>query len=83
MKGSQLKRSAEQIELRNLVNEFAEKLEVDPYQPGILHPNLGVDDLQEVAEDLLYLRGFKEIELKVVRGEDEFSISVEVIKRSK
>lgn len=83
MKGSELRRSAEQIELRNLVNEFAERLEVDPYQPGILHPNLGVDDLQEVAEDLLFIRDFNEVELKVVKGADGFSIAVEVIKRSK
>lgn len=83
MKGSQRKASAEQIELRNLVAEFTEKLEHDPYQPGIVHPNLGTDDLQEIAEDTLFIRDFSEVVIRIKKQEDNFSVTAEVISRNK
>ena len=51
MKGSQIKSKAEQVELNRLLAEFSEKLETDPYQPGIVHPHLCSDDLQDVIQD--------------------------------
>ena len=48
MKGSPIKSKAEQVELNRLLAEFSEKLETDPYQPGIVHPHLCSDDLQDV-----------------------------------
>jgi hypothetical protein len=81
MKGSQRKASSEQIELRNLIEEFTEKLEHDPYQPGMVHPNLGTDDLQEIAEDALFVRDFSEVVIRVKKQADNFSIVAEVISR--
>ena len=83
IKGSERRSESEQIELKRMVDEFTEKLEHDPYQPGIIHPGLGVDDLQEVAEDLLFIRGFSEIVIKVRKDSDGFSVTAEVVSRSK
>lgn len=83
IKGSQRRADAEKIELCNLVEEFTEKLEHDPYQPGIIHPNLGTDDLQEVVEDLLFIRDFTEAVVRVKKQADGFSVTAEVISRNK
>jgi hypothetical protein len=79
-KGSDRKNVSDSIEMKRLVEEFTEKLEHDPYQPGVVHPAIMPDDLQEIAEDLLYLREFKEITVKVKRNEDN-TISAEVLDR--
>lgn len=83
LKGSEQNKIQRDIELRKLVEEFTEKLEHDPYQPGVVHPEIYPDDLQEVVEDLFYIRNFSEITLKVVRNPDGQSIQVEVLTRTK
>jgi hypothetical protein len=79
-KGSDRKKVSDSIEMKRLVEEFTEKLEHDPYQPGVVHPAIMPDDLQEITEDLLYLRDFKEITIKVKRNPDN-TISAEVLDR--
>jgi hypothetical protein len=65
---------------REIVNEFAEKLEKDPYQPGVIHPNLGVDDVAEAIEDVLWIKGFSEIEIKVTKINGA-SVNMEILRR--
>lgn len=67
--------------MAKLVQEFAEKIEHDPYQPGITHPEIYPDDLQEVVEDVLFLRNFEEMTIKVIKNPDGRSIQVEVLNR--
>lgn len=81
MKGSEQNRKQKDIELARLVHEFAEKLEHDPYQPGIVHPEIYPDDLQEVIEDLFFVRGFSETTIRIIKNPDGMSIQVEVLKR--
>ena len=81
IKGSEQNRKQKDIELVRLVQEFAEKLEHDPYQPGVIHPEVYPDDLQEVIEDLFFVRGFSEATLKVRKNPDRMSIQVEVLNR--
>lgn len=81
MKGSELKSRAEQEELKRLVAEWAEKIETDPYQPGIVHPNLCSDDLADVVDDVLFVRGHAEMTIRVKRASPDGYISVEVINR--
>lgn len=83
MKGSEQRHKTKDIELGRLVLEFTEKLEHDPYQPGIIHPAIYPDDLQEVIEDILWLRGYSETTLKINKNPDGISISVEVLTRNK
>ena len=68
-------------DLRALTEEFCEKLEHDPYQPGVVHPEIYPDDIQEVLEDLLFLRGFSEATIKVNR-KSGISIQLDVLSRS-
>ena len=51
MKGSEIKSAAEQAELKKALLEFTQKLETDPYQPGLVHPELMPDDLMDILED--------------------------------
>lgn len=81
IKGSEQNRKQRDIELARLVEEFAEKLEHDPYQPGIVHPEIYPDDLQEVIEDIFFIRGFSEATIKVVKNPDGMSIQVQVLNR--
>jgi len=81
IKGSELNRKTRDIELVKLVEEFTEKIENDPYQPGITHPEIYPDDLQEVIEDVLYLRNFEEMTIRVIKNPDGRSIQVEVLNR--
>jgi hypothetical protein len=81
-KGSQIRAEILDKDLRNLAAEFVEKLETDPYQPGVIHPQVYPDDLQEVVEDLFYIRGYSESTIKIKRNKDGVSISVEVLDRT-
>jgi hypothetical protein len=81
IRGSEQNRKQKDIELARLVQEFAEKLEHDPYQPGVVHPEVYPDDLQEVIEDLFFVRGFLEATIKVSKNPDGMSIQVQVLNR--
>lgn len=81
LKGSQRKAIQNEADFKRLVAEFAEKLEHDPYQPGVIHPEVYPDDLQEVIEDLFWVRGFAEATIKVTKNPDGMSIKVEVLTR--
>jgi hypothetical protein len=81
IKGSEQNRKQRDIELARLVQEFTEKLEHDPYQPGVVHPEVYPDDLQEVIEDLFFVRGFSEATIKVSKNLDGMSIQVQVLNR--
>jgi len=82
-KGSELRSRAEKEEFFRTANEFAEKLEHDPYQPGIVHPNLCGDDIQDIVEDVLWIRDFSEMTLHVKKDTNGLTISVEVKERIK
>lgn len=82
-KGSILNALKNEADMKRLVLEFTEKLENDPYQPGLVHPEIYPDDVQEVLEDLLWLRGFTEATIKVKKNPDGVSVSVEVLGRTK
>lgn len=81
LKGSQRKAIQSEADFRRLVAEFAEKIEHDPYQPGVIHPEVYPDDLQEVIEDLFWVRGFSDATIKVSKNQDGRSIKVEVLTR--
>lgn len=80
-KGSELKALHEKQEFIRTAEEFAEKLLVDPYQPGIVHPNIGGDDIQEIVDDVLFIRGFSEVTVKIIKGTDGLTVSAEVLNR--
>ena len=82
MKGSEIRKEQNDIDLNRLVIEFTEKLEHDPYQPGLIHPLIYPDDLQEVIEDILWIRGFSETTIKINKNIDGVSISIEVLNRA-
>ncbi len=81
MKGSEIKSAAEQAELKKALLEFTQKLETDPYQPGLVHPDLFPEDVVDMLEDLLWIRGFESVTLKIQKSGD--SIKVEVSERNK
>jgi hypothetical protein len=81
IKGSEQNRKQRDIELARLVEEFTEKLKYDPYRPGMVHPEVYPDDLQEVIEDLFFIRGFSEATIKVSKNPDGMSIQVQVLNR--
>lgn len=81
LKGSQRKAIESDAEFRKIAAEFVEKLETDPYQPGVIHPVVYPDDLQEVIEDLFWIRGFDSTTLKITKNPDGISIKVEVLTR--
>jgi len=70
-------------ELKRRAAEFIEKLEVDPYQPGIVHPNICGDDIPEILDDLLWIRDFNEVTIKIIKEDGTFTMSAEVIERKK
>jgi hypothetical protein len=80
-KGSNLKSKAERTELLRTMAEFTEKLETDPYQPGVVHPNLCGDDLQDIIEDVMWIREFNEITIRIKKEPMESTLSVEVTER--
>lgn len=81
MKGSEMKSAAEQAEMKRALLEFTQKIENDPYQPGIPHPNLYPDEVAEIIEDLMYVRGFDEITIKIKK--DGETLKAEVTSRNK
>lgn len=83
IKGSHIRREAKDIELARLVQEFTEKLENDPYQPGVVHPEIYPDDVQELIEDNLMIRGFSEMTIRIKKNPDGLSIQAEVLTRNK
>lgn len=82
-KGSDLRSRAEKDELMRTMAEFTEKLEVDPYQPGIEHPRLCGDDFQDIIDDVLLVREFKEMTVRIKKEDTGFTMSMEVIERKK
>lgn len=82
-KGSDKKTQSEKIELLKALHEFTEKLENDPYQPGILHPGLCGDDLQDIVEDVIWVRDFSELTIRIIKEPNGSYISAEVIDRKK
>jgi hypothetical protein len=81
MKGSEIKSAAEQAEMKRALLEFTQKIEHDPYQPGIPHVDLYPDDIAEIIEDLIWIRGFDNITIKIHKTGE--SIKAEVIERNK
>lgn len=81
MKGSEVKSAAEQIEMKRALMEFTQKLETDPYQPGLPQPDLFPDDIAEIIEDLMFVRGFTEITVKINKTGE--TLKAEVIGRNK
>jgi hypothetical protein len=51
------------------------------YQPGLVHPEIYPDDLQEVIEDLFWLRSYDSAEIRVTKNPDGTSIKLEILKR--
>jgi len=82
MKGSELNKLEKNAEMKRLLLEFTEKLQDDPYQPGIVHPELCSDEVQEIIEDVIFVRGHKSVLIKVTPSKQEGYIDVEVIERS-
>lgn len=80
-KGSDRKAIHAKQELIRSLEEFTEKLETDPYQPGIIHPGIGGDDIQDIVDDVLFIRGFEEITIKIKKESDGISVSAEVLER--
>ena len=81
LKGSELRSQAEKEELKRMVAEFTEKIETDPYQPGIVHPALCSDDLQDVVDDVLFVRGHSEMTIKIKKESSDGYVSIEVVNR--
>lgn len=82
-RGSDRREISQKEELNRTLLEFEEKLRTDPYQPGITHPGLCGDDIQDMIEDVLYIRDFSEMTIRVTKEEGNSTISVEVIERKK
>lgn len=82
MKASELNKIAKDAEMKRVLLEFTERLKDDPYQPGIVHPRLCLDDLTEIVEDVLYVRGHKEIIIKIVPSQLDGYVDAEVLSRS-
>lgn len=82
MKASELNKIAKDAEMKRVLLEFTERLNDDPYQPGIVHPRLCIDDLTEIVEDVLFIRGHKEIIIKIVPSQLDGYVDAEVLSRS-
>ena len=82
MKASELNKLAKDAEMKRVLLEFTERLKDDPYQPGIVHPRLCLDDLTEMVEDVLFVRGHKEIIIKIVPSQLDGYVDAEVLSRS-
>ena len=83
MKASELNKLAKDAEMKRLLLEFTEKLNDDPYRPGIVHPQLCIDDVQEIIEDVLFVRGHTELIIKVKPSDVDGYVDVEVIDRAR
>lgn len=81
MKGSEMKSLAGDAEKKKALLEFIDKIENDPYQPGFPQSNLFPDDVAEIIEDLMYIRGFNEITIKIKK--DGETLKAEVTSRDK
>ena len=82
MKASELNKIAKDSELKRVLLEFTERLKDDPYQPGVVHPRLCLDDVTEMVEDVLFIRGHKELIIKIVPSQLDGYVDAEVISRS-
>ena len=80
-KGSELKSKAERSEFLRVVEEFTEKLETDPYQPGVIHPGLCSDDVSDIIDDVMWVRGFEGMTIRITKEPGDLTISVEVTER--
>lgn len=83
MKASELNKIAKDAEMKRLLLEFTERLEDDPYRSGAVHPDLCTDDVQEIIEDVLFIRGHQEMVIRIVKSDLDGYIDVEVLNRSK
>lgn len=81
MKGSERKSAADQAEMKRALIEFTQRIESDPYQPGIPHAEVYPDEIAEMIEDLMYVRGFSEITIKVTKTGE--TLKAEVTSRNK
>lgn len=82
-KGSELRSEAEKAELKRALLEFTEKIETDPYQPGLKYAGLMPDDVAEVIEDVLYLREHAEMTIHIKKGLTSSDLVIEVTDRKK
>jgi hypothetical protein len=82
MKASELNKIAKDSEMKRVLLEFTERLKDDPYQPGVVHPRLCLDDVTEMVEDVLFIRGHKELIIKIVPSQLDGYVDAEVISRS-
>ena len=82
MKASELNKLAKDAEMKRVLLEFTERLKDDPYQPGLVHPRLCLDDVVEMIEDTIFIRGHKEIIIKIVPSQLEGYVDAEIISRS-
>jgi hypothetical protein len=82
MKASELNKLAKDSEMKRVLLEFTERLKDDPYQPGLVHPRLCLDDVVEMIEDTIFIRGHKELIIKIVPSQLDGYVDAEVISRS-
>jgi hypothetical protein len=82
MKASELNKLAKDAEMKRVLLEFTERLKDDPYQPGLVHPRLCLDDVVEMIEDTIFIRGHKEIIIKIVPSQLDGYVDAEIISRS-
>jgi hypothetical protein len=83
MKASELNKLAKDAEMKRLLLEFTERMEDDPYRPGGVHTDLCTDDVQEIIEDVLFIRGHQEMVIRISRSDLDGYIDVEVLNRAK
>jgi hypothetical protein len=81
MKGSEIRSAAEEAERKRAMLEFVQKIEHDPYQPGFPQTGLFPDEIAEIIEDLMYVRDFSEITIKI--NKEGETLKAEVISRNK
>jgi len=81
MKPSELNNLKKDAELKRTLLEFSERLVDDPYRPGIEHPNLCLDDVSDMIEDVIYIRGHKELVIRISPSELSGYVNAEVISR--
>jgi hypothetical protein len=81
MKPSELNKLKKDAELKRTLFEFSERLVDDPYKPGVVHPNLCLDDVSDMIEDLIYIRGHKEITIRIVPSDLDGYVDAEVMSR--
>ena len=81
MKPSELNKIAKDAEMKRRLLEFTDQLEDDPYRPGIVHPELCTDDVQEIIDDVIFIRGHKELIIRIVPSEIDGYVDVEVLDR--